>query len=180
MKRYQMLTAGLLAVTICASGGLTAKAEETVTPIALDSAVAEQLLEQNRYNLDMDNDGIISEEEAENCRALYLNLDNFAEMTDINWLRAFPNVTYLDFANGTITDFSILKEFPKLRNLSFRSVPLTDISFVKDLTLETCRFDEMEQITLAQRVAVLSWKDYDMEEGYSADVGVSPIGVLDN
>ncbi len=180
MKHYQILTASVFAVVFSICGGLAVQAEETVNPVALDSAVAEQLIEQNRYNLDMDNDGIISEEEAENCRALYLNLDNFTEMTDISWLKIFPNVNYLDFANGTITDFSILKELPKLRNLSFQSVPLTDISFVKDLNLETCRFDEMEQITLEQRVSVLSWKDYEMEAGYSADIGVLPIGLLDN
>jgi len=178
MKIYHSLTAGILALSMLGSPTIiSAFAEETVHPVNLDSSLCELLLKENSWELDPDSDGIISEEEAQNCRYLYLNLDDF---TELNWLKSFPNLVSLGFRNGTITDFSILKEIPKLRNLEFDTVPLTDISFLKDLHLETCRLREMKQISLEQRVAVLSWNDYEMQQGFAKDVGVQPLGLLDD
>ena len=63
MKFYHSLTAGILAVSLlCSQAVLTAFAEDTVIPANLDSAVCESLLEENSWNLDLDNDGIISAE----------------------------------------------------------------------------------------------------------------------
>ena len=178
MKFYHSLTAGILAVSLlCSQAVLTAFAEDTVIPANLDSAVCESLLQENSWNLDLDNDGIISAEEARNCTSLYLSLEHF---TEINWLTEFPDLTYISFTGGTLTDFSVLKQLPKLRNLSFSSVPLTDIDFLKDLNLESCHLDDMEQITLEQKIAVMHWQDYALEAGYSADIEISPIGLLDN
>lgn len=178
MKIYHSFTAGILALNmLCSSAVISAFAEETVQPVNLDASLCELLLKENKYVLDSDSDGIISEEEAQNCRYLYLNLDDF---TELNWLKAFPNLVTLGFRNGTITDFSVLKEIPKLRNLEFDTIPLTDISFLKDLNLETCRLREMEQISLEQRISVLNWNDYEIQQGFAKDAGISPLGLLDD
>ena len=178
MKIYHSLTAGILALNMLYSPAvINAFAEETVQPVNLDASLCELLLKENKYVLDSDSDGIISEEEAQNCRYLYLNLDDF---TELNWLKAFPNLVTLGFRNGTITDFSVLKEIPKLRNLEFDTIPLTDISFLKDLNLETCRLREMKQISLEQRIAVLNWNDYKIQQGFAKDVGIQPLGLLDD
>lgn len=176
MKIYHSLAAGVLAFSMVGAN-ITAFAEETITPANLDTSLCELLLKDNSWELDPDSDGIISEEEAQNCRYLYLNLDDFTELT---WLKSFPNLVSLGFRNGTITDFSILKEIPKLRNLEFDTIPMTDISFMKDLNLETCRLHEMDQISLEQRIAVLNWDDCEIQRGFSKNIGILPLGLLDD
>lgn len=171
------LTAFLAAFLLTAvqSAALPVNAETAPQPAAVEEAVYEQLMEY-QFLYDTNNDDIITDAELYAADQIYLELDN---VTDLSWVKNMTEMNYVSFKGGTMTDFTFLKDLPKLRNVSFIAVPIADISFLGEMDLETCRMEDMDEITLEQRLSILKWGDYTIEKGYSANVGVTPVGLLD-
>ncbi len=163
----------LLAVSL--SGTFSASAAEA-EKAGIDEAAYAQFLKE-KWQFDDNEDGIITEEELGNTE--YCTLD-LTDVKDISWLPKLTGCKYLILKGGALTDFSILKQMPQIRLLSCDGLPVTDISFVRDMDLEYCSFKNMEQITLQQRVDVMQWSDYTIEEGYSAIIGPKPGGLLED
>lgn len=173
MKRWIAVLAGVSVM----AGMIPVMGYSADVPVEFDEAVMEMLKENNRWSIDRDNDGVFSAEEVASCTQLDVDLTG---ITDISWLAKFEGCRYITFSGDYDGDFSVLAEMPLMRNMEFYAMPFTDISFLKKMhNVETCRFRDMEQITLAQRVDALSWSDHTIQQGYSEVVAVSPIGLLD-
>ncbi len=150
-------------------------AEEVPVPFDVEDAVYAQLM-YHQYLYDENDDEVITEEEMRNCKQLIINLEG---VTDISWIKILENATYVCFEGGTLTDFSVLQELPNLRAVEFDTVPVTDISYLKEKRLEVLRLRNTDQITLEQRLEALDWNDVTIQQGFSAHVGASPAGLLD-
>ena len=173
MKKIISLTLALS--MLISAGTFTAFAEDKAVPVDVDEAVYAQLME-NEWICDKNNDGIITDEELKQVTQLDIDLDG---IKDLSWVSKLEKCHYITFENGEITDFSALKQMPVLSTLKLENVPLTDISFIKELDLDECRFEKMDQITTAQKMAVLKWSAPDIWAGTSARINCSPRGLTD-
>ena len=172
MKKV-LLTLCSLAVLL-SQGNVTAYAESPV-PVDVDPVVYEKLL-ATTWICDPNQDGIVTEEELRSTDRLTIDMDG---VTDLSWLKYLDNCELLSLKGGTITDYSALKELPKLEDLQMRAVPVTDISFAKDMNLENFSLNDMEQITLEQRMEIARWEEeVTIEAGFMGDVGVKPRNIL--
>lgn len=151
----------------------TAYAEEAV-PVDIDKQAYEVLMKDYA---DLNRDKIIDESELQKVGSLDLDLEG---VKDISWLPRMTNCHYITFKGGNITDFSVLKDMPQLEEVTFNSVPLTDISFIKDMELDGCYLQNMDQITIEQRMEVARYSDMTIERGFSGRFGVYPVGIFGN
>lgn len=173
MKKILSFTLALSMLLPCSH--LNAFADDTAVPVDVDDAVYAQLLE-NKWICDKNSDGIVTEEELNNATQLSVDLDG---ITDLSWVSKLTNCHYITFKNGALTDFSALKQMPILSNLEMESVPVTDITFIKDLHLEICRFKDMDQITTAQKMEVLTWSAPEIWAGTAGMITCTPRGLTD-
>lgn len=173
MKKAISLITGAAMLLSC--NAPLAFAEGDPVPVDVDEAVYAQLME-NQWACDGNYDGVITEEELAEAIQLDIDLDG---IEDLSWVSKLSSCIYLQLKGGTLTDLSALKEMPSLKKLECSGVPVTDISFIKDMELEECHLEDMEQITIKQRVSVLSYEDYTIEQGYSDIIAVQPVGLLD-
>jgi len=171
MKKFLSLICSL---SLIASAACFEASAEDAVPVDIDKQAYVALMENYA---DRNNDGVIDEAELERLTSLTLDLDG---VKDISWLSRLKNCFYVTFKGGDITDFSVLKDMPKLKEVTFNSVPLTDISFMKDMELEGCYLQNMDQITLEQRIEVARCSDMTIEKGYSGRFGVYPVGIFGN
>lgn len=151
-------------------------AAEEITPAEMDEAAYAYLLAHSSYTFDPDKDGVITEAE---LRAVgYMSLD-LTDVQDISWMTKPENCIQISLEGGNLTDFSVLTDLPKLIALDLDNVPLTDISFIKDMQLESCRLENMEQITTQQRIDVMQWDDLTVVSGTEGRITMSPYGLVD-
>lgn len=174
MKKAIALSAALSVFASMSTIAASAESSEAV-PANVESAVYEQLF--NQYQCDVNEDGVITDEELKALQSIRLSLDG---VTDISWLKDMPNLTYISLSGGEITDISVLAEVPNLKNIYLDSVPITDISWLKGMNLETVRLNNMNKITLKQRIEVSKFNDISMKRGYSELAGAFPIGLFDD
>ncbi|MBQ4464406.1 MAG: dockerin type I repeat-containing protein [Oscillospiraceae bacterium] len=152
---------------------LPATAEDAV-PANLEEAVYSQLLKDSMVNVNKDD--ILTEQELHDAKSILLSLDG---VTDLSWMNRLQSATYVHLRGGELTDLTMLTQIPHLRNLQLSGVPVTDISFTKQIPLETFRLDEMPQITLEQRLSAMRCADATVQQGFSAEIGALPIGLLE-
>lgn len=173
MKKILSLTLSLfMAMSV---GTFTAFAEDKPVAVEVDETVYAQLM-KNQWSCDSNSDGIITEEELNETTYLNIDLDG---ISDISWVSKLSSCRYISFRNGTLTDFSALKQMPALRSISMDNVPLTDISFIKELELERCDLNNMEQITVEQRMNVLKWNAPDIWAGTSGEITCTPRNLVE-
>lgn len=147
---------------------------ESVVPVNVDESV--YAVFKNNY-FDRDSDGIITVEEVEQANGIRFNLD---DVSDLSWMEMLKNCNFIDFEGGKAEDFSVLTKLPKLKYIYMESVQIDDISFIKDLSLVQCVLDDMDNISLEQRLDVVKWEDYTIEQGYTENIGIYPIGLFEN
>ena len=162
----------LCSISIIASMTSFAAAAENAVPVDIDAQAYAALMK--KY-VDRDDDGVIDESELEGITSLSLDLEG---INDISWMSRLKNCYYLTLEGGTITDLSVLKQMPKLAEVTFDNVPMTDISFIKEMNLKGCHLKNMDQISFEQRMEVAKFADIDLEYGYSAKIGVYPVGIF--
>jgi len=125
---------------------------ESVVPVNVDESV--YAVFKNNY-FDRDSDGIITVEEVEQANGIRFNLD---DVSDLSWMEMLKNCNFIDFEGGKAEDFSVLTKLPKLKYIYMESVQIDDISFIKDLSLVQCVLDDMDNISLEQRLDVVKWE----------------------
>lgn len=145
---------------------------ETPAPVDIDAQAYAALMK--KY-VDRDDDGVIDESELEGITSLSLDLEG---INDISWMSRLKNCHYLTLEGGTLTDFSVLKQMPKLRGVRLKSVPLTDISFVKDMNLFEFELEDVDQISLEQRLEVIKVNDLNIECGFADKLSIYPFGIF--
>lgn len=170
MKKLLSLLCALTAFSVCFTA-YDVKAEGSV-PVDVDESVYE-IFKSNWF--DRDSDGIITADEVAQANSIRFNLD---DVSDLSWMEMLKNCNFIEFEGGKADDFSVLSKLPKLRYMLMESVQTDDISFIKDLSLVQCVLEDMDNISLEQRLDVVKWEDYTIEQGYTKDIGIYPIGLF--
>ena len=172
MKKILSLAVGVSVTMYAAS--FTALAADKPAKADLPEVVYQQLLEDDY--IDVNKDGIVTEEEYSAAQMLTLKLDG---VESIDFLERLEDPRYLYFSGGNISDFSLLAKFKNLETLQLGDMPnVTDISFVKDMDLLKFYISDMEQITDEQKIAVMKFHDADTSVGFSALIGATPTGMF--
>ena len=173
MKKF---VAFAIAINVMMSAvSLTSLAAEKTEKADLPESVYQQLVEQ--VNIDINEDGIITEEEYCNATSITLDLEG---VDSIDFLDRLVSPRYLYLLNGNISDFSSLAKFNSLETLQLSDMPqVTDISFVKGMNLLKFYIVGLEQITDEQKIEVMKFHDADTSVGFSALIGATPKGMFE-
>ena len=162
----------LCSISIISSMTSFAAAAENAVPVDIDEQAYAYFMKDY---MDWNGDGVIDESELGKQYVISLDLEG---VKDISWMPRLKECRYLTLKGGNITDFSVLKQMPKLVEVTFDNVPMTDISFIKEMNLKGCHLKNMDQISFEQRMEVAKFADIDLEYGYSAKIGVYPVGIF--
>ena len=171
-KALSLVAAAALAMTCTA---LPVNAEDAVKANVPD-AVYDQLLDgYNKYTFDQDSDGVVTQEELETSYQLELDLTG---IEDLSFLKDLKACRTLELSNGSITDISAVKEMPSLANLRLTALPLEDLSSIKGVTLYSMDIEQMNQISLEEKLDLVTWTEAKIDKGFSVMLEPTPRGLF--
>ena len=171
-KAISLTAAAALALTCTA---LPVNAEDAVKANVPDAVYAQLLDGYNKYTFDQDSDGVVTQEELETSYQLELDL---TEVDDLSFLKDLKDCRTLELSNGTLTDISAVKEMPSLANLRLTALPLEDLSSISGLSLESMDIEQMVQISLEEKLDIVTWPEAKMDQGFSLMLEPSPRGLF--
>lgn len=171
-KAISLTAAAALALTCTA---LPVNAEDAVKANVPDAVYAQLLDGYNKYTFDQDSDGVVTQEELETSYQLELDL---TEVDDLSFLKDLKDCRTLELSNGTLTDISAVKEMPSLANLQLTALPLEDLSSISGLSLESMDIEQMDQISLEEKLDFVTWPEAKMDQGFSLMLEPSPRGLF--
>ena len=174
MKKTISLFAAL--AVAFAPGALPAAAAEDPVKADVPDEVYDQLFEgYNKYSFDTNSDSVVTQEELEASTSLELDLD---KISDLSVLSKFKSCRFLYLKNGSFTDISAIKEMPALRMLDLTNVPLEDLSSIKGADLQVVDLNEMDGISLEEKLDIITWTPADIDKGFAVKVEPTPRGLL--
>lgn len=173
------LLSTLICVSLLCSAGSTYAAETTEKAADIDKAAYEYMLknEYSDFKADLNEDGIISENELVSLKSVFLDLTG---VKDISWLKRMTSLQNLTLKSGDITDFSFLTEMKSLKSLYFMEVPVSDINFVKDMDLDEFSIYPDYDITPDKLFDLIKWNDCQVNVGYTAYAGGKPDNIINS